>query len=77
MYWLETTSIKYEEHDGQVFSNYQDAIDYYHFLIENMMRNLPKEQWFNLQLWRGRTPNDPVSTKTKSTGDILVRSWTY
>lgn len=77
MYYLKTTNIHYWDVDGFLSDNFQDAVDNYHFVIESMMRRLPKEDWFNLQLWRERTPNDPVDTKTKSTGDILVRAWVY
>ena len=72
MYRLETNNLKYEEHDGQVFSNYQDAIDYYHFLIESMMRNLPKEEWFNLRLMRHSKECDFVLER-----DQVVRVWVY
>lgn len=74
MYWLETKSAGYKEHDGQVFNNYQDAIDYYHFLIENMMRNLPKEQWFDLKLKLMRHGKDGDFMPER---EQVVRSWVY
>ena len=72
MYWLETKSTEYNGHDGQLFSNYQEAIYYYHFLIESMMRNLPKEDWFDLKLMRHGKDGDFMPEREQ-----VVRSWVY
>ena len=77
MYWLETTNEKYLDCNYWRYHFLPDALIEYNRLIKAMMEDLPEEQWFNLKLFRHRTPDDPVDNKCKSTKRIIVRSWVY
>jgi len=72
MYWLSTKNKTYEEFNGIVFYDLERGLVRYHELIEHMMVNLPKEEWFDLKLMRHGKEGDFMPNK-----DQVVRSWVY
>jgi hypothetical protein len=72
MYWLSTKNGKYEDFNGIVFYDRERGLVRYHELIEHMMANLPKEEWFDLRLMRVGEEGDYLPHI-----DQTVRSWVY
>lgn len=77
LYWLESGHKLYADADIYTLSSLDEALTEYHETIKGMMKALPESEWFDLKLWRQRTPDDPVAGNTKSTKNIIVRSWVY
>lgn len=72
MYWLETKSTKYKNYNGRMFSNFEEAINYYGALVTIMKYDLPEEEWFDLKLMRNGKYSDFMPER-----DQVVRSWVY
>ena len=77
MYFLRTNSEGFGLVQSLEFKELSEGLSYYHATIQYMMLKLPNDQWFDLKLFRHRTPDDPVDNKGKSTKSIIVRSWVY
>jgi len=72
MYWLETTNTTYRKFCSLHYEFLHEAMTEYNKLIQAMMANLPKEEWFDLKLMRHGKEGDFMLER-----DQTVRSWVY
>ena len=52
LYWLESSHKDYEDIEITTYLTLEDALVEYNATIQEMMKVLPKSEWFNLALMR-------------------------
>jgi len=72
LYWLESSHKDYTDLEITTYLCLEDALVEYDATIQEMMKVLPKDEWFNLRLIRPGKTGDFMPSINQ-----VVRSWVY
>jgi len=72
LYWLESSHKDYEDIEITTYLTLEDALVEYNAIIQEMMKVLPKSEWFDLRLMRPGKTGDFMPSRNQ-----VVRSWVY
>lgn len=72
LHWLVSSHKDYEDIEITTYLTLEDALVEYDATIQEMMKVLPKSEWFNLALMRTGKTGDFMPSRNQ-----VVRSWVY